>query len=143
MVRGACEWSGACAVARAVELDAVTENLHDIATAGELSASRLPQLFLTLERNVQWWPSDPMLAYGQRVSFPGSQLVWEYYPGQGLQLQILASFGKANGLFDQGPSEYPAMQSLLGELIPLAAQRAGGIALGVRLRLRRRLIRRG
>jgi hypothetical protein len=61
------------------------------------------------------------------VEFPGSQLVWQYYPGQGVQLQVLGTFGKADGLYTAGPTDYPAMEQLLSEMIPLAAQRGGGL----------------
>ena len=74
---------------RAAELEAVIENLHNMAAAGMLTASRLPALFLTLDRNRQWWRSGPLLSYGQRVEFAGSDIVWEYYPGQGIELQVL------------------------------------------------------
>ncbi len=114
--------------ARAAELDAVTTTMHNIAAAGELTASRLPALFATLDANRQWWATGPLLSNGQRVELAGSQLVWEYYPGQGLQLQVLGSFGKANGLYTAGAAQYPAMEQLLSELIPLAAQRGGGLA---------------
>ncbi len=113
---------------RAGELEAVIENLHEIAAGGALTASRLPALFLTLDRNRQWWTTGPLLGYGQRVEFSGSQLVWEYYPGQGIQLQELGSFGKANGLYTAGPNYYSQELGLLAELIPLAANRAGGLA---------------
>ncbi len=113
---------------RASELGGVTQNLQDIAAGGMLTPSRLPALFLTLQRNQQYWTTGPLLSNGQRVEFTGSQLVWEYYPGQGIELTILGSFGKADGLYTAGPSEYPAMQELLGELIPLAARRGGGLA---------------
>ena len=65
---------------------------------------------------------------GQRVEFAGSQLVWEYYPGQGIELQELGSFGKADGLYTAGRLHYRRCEQLLAELIPLAAQRAGGLA---------------
>jgi hypothetical protein len=113
---------------RAAELEAVIANLHEIAAGHALTASRLPALFLTLERNVQWWTQGPLLSYGQRVEFKGSQLVWEYYPGQGIELQVLGSFGKADGLFTAGPGHTGQLRALLGELIPLAARRAGGLA---------------
>jgi hypothetical protein len=61
------------------------------------------------------------------VEFSGSQLVWEYYPGQGIQLQVLGTFGKADGLYTAGAADYPAMEQLLTEMIPLAAQRGGGL----------------
>ena len=81
----------------------------------------------TLAANQQWWTHGPLLASGQRVEFAGSQLVWEYYPGQGIQLQVLGTFGKADGLYSAGPAGYPAMEQLLGEMIPLAARRGGGL----------------
>jgi len=113
---------------RRAELGAVIDNLQQIAAAGQLTPSRLPALFLTLERNRQWWSRGPLLATWQRVEFSGSQLVWEYYPAQGLELQVLGSFAKANGLYSAGRSAYPQLRALLGELIPLAARRADGLA---------------
>lgn len=112
---------------RAAELTAITLNLHAIASAGLLTPSRLPALFLTLDRNRQYWTTGPLLASGQRVEFAGSQLVWEYYPGQGIELQPLASFGRADGMFTAGPSEYPQFRALLQELLPLAATRGGAL----------------
>lgn len=112
---------------RLTELDGVTETLHQIAAAGSLTPSRLPALFETLDRNREWWTTGPLLSSDERVEFAGSQLVWEYYPGQGIQLQVLGSFGKADGLYTGGPTDYPAMEQLLSELIPLAAQRGGGL----------------
>jgi hypothetical protein len=112
---------------RATELAAVTKTMHAIAAAGRLTPSRLPVLFETLARNRQWWTTGPLLSYGQRVEFQGSELVWEYYPGQGIQLQELGSFGKADGFYTGGPSYYPQLQQILSELIPLAADRAGSL----------------
>jgi hypothetical protein len=112
---------------RASELTAVTENLHQIAAEGSLTASRLPALFETLDRNRQWWTTGPLLSSGQRVEFADSSLVWEYYPGQGIELQVLGSFGKADGLFTAGPADYVQLGHLLSEMVPLAARRGGGL----------------
>ncbi len=112
---------------RATELEAVIENLHDIAAAGKLTPGRLPVLFLTLNMNRQWWTTGPLLSSGQYVEFSGSQLVWEYYAGQGIELQVLATFGEADGLFTGGPADYPEMQQVLSQIIPLAVNRAGGL----------------
>ena len=113
---------------RAVELYSILTNLHDMALAGELTPSRLPALFLTLDENRKWWSTGPLLASGQRVQFAGSLLVWEYYPGQGIELQVLGSFGEADGFYTGGASDYPELQQLISELIPLAVDRAGGLA---------------
>jgi hypothetical protein len=113
---------------RAKELGAVIAILHGIAAAGLLTPSRLPVLFLTLDRNRSWWTTGRLLSYGQRVQFAGSQLVWEYYPGQGIQLQELGSFGPIDSLYRLGPRYYPRIRQLLDELIPLAAHRGAGIA---------------
>ncbi len=83
-------------------------NVQAIAAAGQLIPSRLAALFLTLERNRQWWTSEPPLSAGSRVSFPTSRIVWQYYPGQGLEIQWLATFGKANGYFSSARKRQPA-----------------------------------
>ena len=62
----------------------------------------------------------------QRVGFAGSGLVWEYYPGQGIEIQWLGTFGAANGLYDQ--RSYTALGALLSQAVGLAAIRGGGIA---------------
>jgi hypothetical protein len=51
--------------------------------------------------------------------------VWEYYPGQGIELQVLGTFGKADGLYTAG--QYPQMLSLVNEMVPLAALRNGAL----------------
>jgi hypothetical protein len=111
---------------RAAELQSIVSNLHAIAANGLLTPSRLPALFLTLDRNRQWWTTGSLLSSGQRVEFAGSELVWEYYAGQGIELQPLGSFGKADGFYTGGRSYYPRLKHILAELIPLAAKRGGG-----------------
>jgi D-glucuronyl C5-epimerase C-terminus len=112
---------------RRSELASVIANVQQLAAAGELIPSRAPALFLTLERNVQWWTTKPLLSADQRVSFPESRLVWEYYPGQGLEIQWLATFGEANGYYLNG-HDNEQLREVLEEAIPLATDRAGGIA---------------
>src|SRR3954453_18262343 len=74
--------------ARRLELGGVIRDLEDMAARHQLpQPTRLPPLFLTLQRNVEWWTTKPLLAYGQRVSFPGSELVFQFYPGHGVQIQ--------------------------------------------------------
>src|SRR6266496_2724750 len=75
---------------RRAELNGVLSDLDDMAARGELTSSRVPPLFLTLSRNVQYWKTGPLLGYNQRVGFPGSELVWQHYAGHGIQIQWLA-----------------------------------------------------
>jgi hypothetical protein len=112
---------------RALELGAVVRTLEGIAARGALTASRVEPLWMTLERNRQWWTTAPLPANGQRVGFQGSELVWQYYPGQGIQLQALANFGKLNGLW-QGKIYDDRLSVLLDEILGLAVDRAGGKA---------------
>lgn len=112
---------------RHTDLADVLANVEAIASAKGLIPSRLPLLFLTIERNREWWTKSSLLSYGDRVSFPGSRLVWEYYPGQGIELQWLATFGEANGYFLSGTENGPLRQ-VLEEAAALATNRAGGIA---------------
>jgi D-glucuronyl C5-epimerase C-terminus/Bacterial Ig-like domain len=109
----------------ALELGAVIANVNQIAASGLLTSSRLPEVFLTVNRNVQWWTTGVVPTAGQDVEFSGSQIVWEYYPGQGIELQVLGTFGKADGLYTGG--EYSQMLSLVNEMLPLAASRNGAL----------------
>src|SRR5206468_5087900 len=59
--------------------------------------------------------------------FAHSDLVWQYYVGQGIELQQLGSFGKAQWFCSAGASYAARCRAMLAELIPLAAQRAGGL----------------
>ncbi len=61
------------------------------------------------------------------MQFKGSEIVWQYYAGQGIELQVLGTFGEADGMYTAGPSEYGQLTELLGEMIPLAVQRGGGL----------------
>jgi hypothetical protein len=108
------------------EMTAVVRTLEDIAARRKLTASRLNALWMTLERNLQLWSTGASLGAGQRMEFAGSELVWQYYPGQGLQLQMLGNFGKLNGLW--GGQYNARLATMLDELLPLAAERAGGVA---------------
>jgi hypothetical protein len=115
--------------ARRNELRAVIKTLDTVAAAGNLRSGRMPLAFLTLRRNREWWTTGSLLGYGQRVAFKGSSLIWQSYPGQGIQVQWLATFGKANSLMSGGQTRYdPQLRQLLEETTALAAPRAGGIA---------------
>ena len=107
--------------ARQAQLSSVIEILERIARAGQLDASRMPALFLQLERNTEYWPDRPYPFSGERVSFAGSSLIFQYYAGYGLQIQPLANFGKANGLWHDGREE--RLRSLLDELVAIASHR--------------------
>jgi len=112
---------------RRTELKAVVKAIKGVAARRELTRSRLAPLWLILERNREWWTSGAAIpAPGGRVGFEGSEIVWQYYPGQGLQLQVLATFGKLNALWADGRRS--RMGALLDEMLPLAAERAGGLA---------------
>jgi hypothetical protein len=111
---------------RRSELGAVVANVQAIAAAGGFIPSRLPALFLTLERNRTWWTTGSLLASRVRITFPGSKLIWEYYSGQGIEIQWLGTFGEGNGFYSGGQNNN--LKQLVSELIPLATKRAGGIA---------------
>lgn len=121
-----------------------------IAKRGDLTTGRMPAVFLTLERNAEWWAANgppapgspgengargrrckpfPARARAARVSFPGSELVFQYYPGLGLQLQMNGTWGKANALFGSGdPAQIARGAALLNELLPLGVVRSGVLA---------------
>jgi hypothetical protein len=108
---------------RKTELGAVLLNADAIASAGALTTSRLEPVFLTIDRNRQWWTTGKLLSNGQRVSFSGSQVIWQYYRGQGIELQMLANFGKVNALWSS--RRRTALRQLVDEMVPLASDRGG------------------
>lgn len=114
--------------ARKAQLAGALATVEGIAARGWMRATRLHPLFLTLERNAEWWSAQPLLANGQRVSFPGSELVWQYVPGQGIQLHPLANFGKLNA-YAKGSRRNNARNTvLLDELLSIAVPRGDGLA---------------
>jgi hypothetical protein len=114
---------------RRQQLADVTSLLHELAASGQMTAPRLPVIFMTLKQNAAYWPSGKRLEYADRIEFPGSYLEWQYYPGYGLELQVLGTFGEANG-FSEIPAKagYPQLAQVLDEMDALAVPRAGGIA---------------
>jgi hypothetical protein len=109
------------------ELTAVLSALNSFASRGVLDPSRLPVLWLQLNRNVEWWGLNGRVpAAGERVRFSGSRILWQYFPGQGLQFHPLANWGRAEALIQDG--FVPNAQEFLAELLPLAAQRGGALA---------------
>jgi D-glucuronyl C5-epimerase-like protein len=115
--------------ARRRQLRGVIATLEGIARRKRLTASRMKALFLQLRRNTRFWPRYPFPASGDRITFKGSELLFEYYPGSGLQIQPLGNFGKANGMIGSCDGTFDApcrperIRRLLDELSTLAAVR--------------------
>ncbi|MDO8209378.1 D-glucuronyl C5-epimerase family protein [Conexibacter sp. CPCC 206217] len=107
-------------------LQGVINNTNFMASRGDLTASRLPAIFTTLKRNREWWTTGRLLSYGERVEFNDSELVWQYYPGEGIQLQVLGTFGKGNGLWMSRDGR--RLGELLDEMTSLASTRGGALA---------------
>lgn len=109
------------------ELDAVIKTAEAIDARGELTPTRVAPIVMTLRRNTTFWPANQAPAAGTRVTFAGSPVILQYYVGQGLQIQPLANFGKANGHYtycnSKGDRTCTSLRTLLDALLPLAATR--------------------
>jgi hypothetical protein len=112
---------------RKTELAGVLATSEGIAARGDLRATRLYPVFLTLQRNAEWWPSRPLLGSGQRVTFEDSELIWQYVPGQGLQFHPLANFGRLNA-YAKSRRQRVQNGQLLDELMAMGVPRGGGLA---------------
>jgi hypothetical protein len=110
---------------RRAELTGVVGIVQGIARLKRLTGPRLVPLWLTLERNRAYWTTHTTGPATRRMSFPGSEVVWQYFPGQGLQFHPLANFARLNQLWAEHDD---AMDTLADELVALAVPRAGGIA---------------
>jgi D-glucuronyl C5-epimerase C-terminus len=107
------------------ELTGVVANIELIARLKRLTGPRLVPLWLTLDRNREYWTTHTTGPSTRRMSFAGSELIWQYFPGQGLQFHPLANFARLNQLWAERDE---AMNTLMDELLALAVPRAGGIA---------------
>ena len=132
------------------EMASVMRIAGTIAKRGDLTTARMPAVFLTLERNAEWWavngppapgsPGEngargrrckplPARARAARVAFPGSELVFQYYRGMGLQLQMNGTWGKANALLRSANPAFVARGgALVQELLALGVVRSGVLA---------------
>jgi hypothetical protein len=116
---------------RGRELASVVSTVEAIAIRRGLNAARMPALFLILRRNAEFWPRSPLPSPRGTVQFRGSEMLFEYYPGSGLQLQPLVNFKLANNLHGACvkqtdiPCDRGALRSLLRELVRTSARRGG------------------
>jgi hypothetical protein len=119
--------------ARKNNLQDVLDLANSLAAAGQLSAGRVPVVTEILARNAEYWSDGALLSYGQRVSFSdgATRIVWQFYPGAGLQPQWQGTFGAANSLAQSKSLKKSVLTQLtqtLDQALALASPRAGGIA---------------
>jgi len=107
----------------------VLDNLRYLARQRLLGARAHPA-FLILQRNVEWFWQDRKgaAAYGTRTTFPGSELIYEFYPGSGWQLQPLANFGHLNGMLKRRHPKAGSLESFADELLQTGVTRHGFLA---------------
>lgn len=109
------------------ELQGVLQNTETIAAERDLTASLAPSVFLTLQVNREWWTTRPAPPVGSRPPVSTSPLTWQYYRGEGLQIQWLATFGFANALATTTtPAKLEQLRAIQDEALRLASNRAGG-----------------
>ena len=114
--------------ARRTQLAYVLASVERLALERRLIPSRMRVVFDQLERNRRYWRALPYPAAGDRVSFRGSELLFEYFPGRGLQLHPLATFKRANLMHGACERREPdcdpkALRRLLDEMIAFAVRR--------------------
>ena len=114
---------------RRKELSAVISVLEGIAKRRQLTASRMPALFLQLARNRQFWSGRSAPYAGARITFKGSPVVFQYYSGQGLEIQPLANFGLVNGKIthcrhDPSTCDRKGIRKLLDDMVAIRSKRS-------------------
>jgi D-glucuronyl C5-epimerase C-terminus len=115
--------------ARQDQLGYVIDSVEALALSKRLGATRMPAAFVQLERNRRYWRSLPYPGVGDQVSFRGSELLYQYFPGEGLQLHPLSTFKKANHMYGacaRGDStcDQAGLRLLLDEMTALAVRRS-------------------
>src|SRR5215207_1856375 len=137
------------------EMRAALSIVRGIAARGALAPDVMPMAFLTLRRNAEWWanngppgdggsprengaqgrrckplriPKKRKKAHASRLTFPGSGVVFQRYPGLGLQVHINGTFAAVNTLFAQNTAESTARaREILDEMLTLASRRGDAI----------------
>jgi hypothetical protein len=118
------------------ELAYVVGSINALAAQHALTADRIDPTFLVLRNNTRFWSSAPMPSSGFRTTFGKDPAIFQYYPGHGMQLQPLASWGRANALAGacltalrthsrKHPCRKAALTTSLDRLASLAATRSG------------------
>src|SRR3954447_6586346 len=115
---------------RRKELSAVLSVLEGIAKRRQLTPSRMPALFLELGRNRAFWSGHSAPYAGARVTFKDSPMVFQYYAGQGLQIQPLANFGMVNGMITYcrrhpRTCDRKGIKKLLDDMVAIRSKRSG------------------
>src|SRR3954470_2497135 len=110
-------------------LRGVLLNLTSLAKR-HLLGSRAYPAFLILQRNVEWFYDNRRSTpgYGTRTTFAGSEMIWQFYPGSGWQLQPLANFGHLNGLLKLRKPAAGRLEKLADDLLATGVQRRGSLA---------------
>ena len=118
---------------RRAELAAVLAHLDDLASVGILTSSRIRIAGLTLKRNLEVWQTRRMPAPRERMTFRDDPVVFQYWPGRGVQHHPLATAGHINALAQPCLSE----RRTLDRRLAAQARRIGRIvnASGVRRRV--------
>ena len=115
--------------ARRDQLGYVIDSVEALALRRRLHRTRMPAAFTQLERNRRYWRSLPYPASGDQISFRGSQVLYQYFPGRGLQLHPLSTFKKANHMHGACERDEPAcrpagLRRLLDEMEGFAVRRS-------------------
>lgn len=111
-------------------LGGALENVRELADERRLDG-RLRPVFLILRRNWEWLWEQRKAAprVGEREMFGESRVIFQFYSGQGWQLQPLASFGHLNALLTGRRVDVEAARRLGDDLLNLAVGRGGDLAL--------------
>ncbi len=131
--------------ARRAQMASVVAQLEAFARAKTLTVSRMPVLFEQLEVNADWWSKNGIPAPPKPSSRPcaggtgqgGARVVveekvFQWYAGHGLQIQQLATAGRANALVKACIEPNPKLacdrervRTALDGLVGLAVDRGG------------------
>ena len=106
------------------ELGGNVVQMARLARRGRFTAERYPALFRQLDANRVWFAARGAPQERVPVRVPGDPLIYEEWPGYGLQLHPLQNFKRANAHWFAGDDA--ALGELLDALLPLAVPQTGG-----------------
>ncbi len=109
-------------------MSGVVANTRSLAKR-DMLAIRVKPAMLVVQRNVEWFWRDRLAApaNGTRRAFPGSDVVFQLYTGNGWQLQPLANLGTLNALSKRRRIT-ERTRAWADDLLQLAVRRNGALA---------------
>lgn len=101
---------------------------ESLARSDRLTADRVTPVFVTLQRNADWFEKNGPRPPGTDDRFGDSRIIYQYFAGQGWQFHPLSNFAKLNAVWTvKSKPARRALGKFANELIEWGVNRGGAL----------------